>query len=374
MDLMEDFQDAYDDLSQTVPNLPPFAVITTTLVRAFRQTSIVEVNTRARRQTPTVDWNRAYGWILVGGQSIDRGFTVEGLTVTYMPRGPGVGNADTIQQRARFFGYKRGYLGFCRIYLEQDALTAFEQYVTHEEEMRAQLQDFQSSGRPLREWKRAFVLSPALKPCRNNVIEYAYARGQYANQWVFPRMVNTPAEVTAENGQTLSTFEDSLEFVSDTTFVSNQQAQQHLVCERVSLRAVISDLLVPYRISDATDNLQMTGLSLQLSKALENDLDETAVVYRMRPGFQGLREVDADGRITDTRRLFQGPTRVRGNGGKTYSYPGDTEFRDRDRVALQIHHYDLKRGEQVIARNMPVIAVWVPSRMRLDWLVQQQPG
>jgi hypothetical protein len=107
---------------------------------------------------------------------MDRGFTVEGLTVTYMPRSPGVGNADTIQQRARFFGYKRRYLGYCRIYLENDARTAFVQYVEHEEEIRAQLQDVSISGRSLRDWKRAFVLSPDLKPCRNNVIQYDYAR------------------------------------------------------------------------------------------------------------------------------------------------------------------------------------------------------
>ena len=75
---------------------------------AFRNTRVLEVNARGGR-TPPVDWRSAYGWILVGGQAMDRGFTVEGLTVTYMPRGIGVGNADTVQQRARFFGYKRRY-------------------------------------------------------------------------------------------------------------------------------------------------------------------------------------------------------------------------------------------------------------------------
>ncbi len=373
IDLMEDFRDAYDDLSQMVPDLSPFADITRTLMRAFRRTSIEEVNARGR-PTPTVDWSRAYGWILVGGQSMDRGFTVEGLTVTYMPRGPGVGNADTIQQRARFFGYKHAYLGFCRIYLEQDALTAFEQYGQHEEEMRAQLQAFQTSGRPLREWKRAFVLSPDLRPCRNNVIQYEYARGRYADQWFFPRMVDTPDELTAENLQTLSAFENALDFVPDTAFVSSQPAQQHLVCETVPLRAVLSELLVGYRISDAADSREMTGLVLQLTKAQEQDPNETAVVYRMRPAYQGVRDVDANGRITSIRRLFQGPTRVRGDGGQTYSYPGDVAFRDDDRVAVQIHHYDLKHDDQVIAHNMPVIAVWVPRRMSLDWLVQNQPG
>ena len=54
-------------------------------------------------ELPEIRWQTEYAWILVGGQALDRGFTVEGLTVTYMPRGLGVGNADTVQQRARFF-------------------------------------------------------------------------------------------------------------------------------------------------------------------------------------------------------------------------------------------------------------------------------
>ena len=372
VDLIDDFREAYDDLARTLPDLPPFDQIVAILKRAFRQTSIEEVNARGGI-TPTLDWSRAYGWILVGGQAMDRGFTVEGLTVTYMPRGPGVGNADTIQQRARFFGYKRAYLGFCRIYLEQDALTAFEQYGNHEEEMRKQLEDFSATGRPLRDWKRAFVLSPALKPCRNNVIEIDYARGRYANQWFFPKMVGTPEEITEENRMTVAAFEGNLEFQPDTSYPSSQPAQQHLVCQGVPLTTVLSELLVPYRVSDAKDTQEMTGLLLQLSKSLEVDQHEAAVVYRMRPTYHGTRDVDDDGRIGSVRRLFQGPTRVDGK-PRTYSYPGDMRFQHPDLVTVQIHRYDLRRGDPIIAKNMPVVAIWVPRRMGLNWLVQHQPG
>ena len=71
------------------------------------------------------------------------------------PRGIGTGNADTLQQRARFFGYKRHYLGYCRIYLEAVVLGVFEGYVTHEEEMRSELQGVRERGEPLASWKKA---------------------------------------------------------------------------------------------------------------------------------------------------------------------------------------------------------------------------
>lgn len=148
------FQPEYDDLASTVADLPPFAKLLEELEYAIRQTEVLEVN--ARPQTPQIDWKNAYPWILVGGQAMDRGFTVEGLTVTYMPRDMGVGNADTIEQRARFFGYKRKYLGYCRVFLENGVRDAFRFYVEHERDIRRRLQQHRDIGRPLNEWRRAF--------------------------------------------------------------------------------------------------------------------------------------------------------------------------------------------------------------------------
>ena len=161
-ELIEDFRITYNDLVQTVGDtLPAFDELMKYFLVAFRNTRVLEVNAR-EGQTPTVDWRSAYGWILVAGQAVDRGFTVEGLTVTYMPRGIGMGNADTVQQRARFFGYKRPYLGYCRVYLEQGTLQAYQAYVEHEEDIRTQLMEFQESGQPLDNWKRVFVLNTDL--------------------------------------------------------------------------------------------------------------------------------------------------------------------------------------------------------------------
>ena len=107
------FQEAYQDLITTASDLPEWTTILAALPRAIRKTAIWEVNS-ARGRTPKIPWQEKYAHILVGGQAMDRGFTVEGLTVTYMPRGLGEANADTVQQRARFFGYKKRYLGYCQ--------------------------------------------------------------------------------------------------------------------------------------------------------------------------------------------------------------------------------------------------------------------
>ena len=98
--------------------------------------------------------------------ALDRGFTVDSLSVTYMPRGVGVGNADTLQQRARFFGYAKlkGYFGICRVYLEQALKVAFTDYVEHEQIMRGELEKSQDRRRPAHLAQAAYTrpLAPAV--------------------------------------------------------------------------------------------------------------------------------------------------------------------------------------------------------------------
>jgi len=365
-DLLEEFQQDYAGLAATVDSPPAFAEVARRLPRAFRRTKIEQVNARGGK-TPEIDWSQSYGWILVGGQSMDRGFTVEGLTVTYMPRGPGMGNADTVQQRGRFFGYKQRYLGYCRVYLEQDALNAFEDYVAHEEDMRRQLQEVQRSGEPLSAWKRAFVLSPDLQACRRNVIDYDYVRGNYSNQWFYPGIAEAPEEVLDANRATTAGFLAGLALEIDPNLADREPAQSHNVCRGLSLAQVVSDLIVPFRVTGAADSRSLVGVMLQLSKALEDNGDERCTVYQVSPQFARSRAIDANGKINE---LFQGATRLVGGG---YSYPGDSAFRDDDIVTIQFHNLQLRRNESVVVENVPVIAIWIPRRMELEWVSQHQP-
>jgi len=374
-ELIEEFRDAYDDLSRTVgAGLAPFADLIPSFRFAFRNTRLMEVNAVGGR-TPEVDWRSAYGWILVGGQAMDRGFTVEGLTVTYMPRGIGVGNADTVQQRARFFGYKRRYLGYCRVYLEQGTLTAFENYVEHEEDIRGQLSDFQDTGRSLNEWKRAFILDLAMRPCRNNVLEFDFMRGRFSDDWVAPRVVLSSADVVRANRDAVAAFIQGLQFANNEGHAQRTDIQRHQVSVGVTLRYAIERLLVQMRVTGTTDSQRYTGMLLQLSKALDDNPDETCAVFRMSPASRRRRGIDENGEVTN---LFQGAAPVLPLERRGEVYPGDSAIREDGNVTIQIHTLDLTREEggvqRVVMENVPVIAVWVPARMARGWLDQRQPG
>ena len=369
-ELIEEFRYAHKDLIRTVRNtLPPFNDIIPSLRLAFRNTRVLEVNAREGR-TPEVDWRSAYGWILVGGQAMDRGFTVEGLTVTYMPRGIGVGNADTVQQRARFFGYKRPYLGYCRIYLEQGTRQAFQTYIEHEEDIYSQLKEFQESDQPLDNWKRAFVLDTGLKPCRHNVLEFDYMRGRFSNSWVIPRIVFASEEIVQDNERIVSEFISRLTFQEDDGHPDRTDVQRHHISRGYPLQKAIENLLVNVRITGTTDSQRNIGLLLQLTKALENNPNEVCTIYRISPKTKRRRGIDENGKITN---LFQGEFPVHPRVRRGNIYPGDRAICDIDNVTIQIHGIELTRGpnRRVVADNVPIFAIWVPRRLARTWIAQE---
>ena len=137
-----------------------------------------------------IPWEDNKHHILVGGQLLDRGFTVEDLVITYMPRDTkGKNQADTIEQRCRFFGYKKAYLDFCKVYLPRDLISDYKNYVEHEENIHNFLKD-----KPLHDFKQIgsrMLLDSNLVPTNmsrisDSVITHSMTGFQYYEP-TFPR-------------------------------------------------------------------------------------------------------------------------------------------------------------------------------------------
>lgn len=107
--------------------------------------------------------------IIVGGASIERGFTVEGILVTYLCRNPG-SNSDTIQQRARFCGYKlRMHFLLSRLWLDSENLSFFRNYIVSEYSMRRRLEPYLDQQKPFLQAGFAIPLLQGYRPTRPNV-------------------------------------------------------------------------------------------------------------------------------------------------------------------------------------------------------------
>jgi hypothetical protein len=365
---VESFRPAYDDLSNTTPDLPEFDALAAELEYSIRQTQLLEVNA-VRARTPQPDWKDSYSWILVGGQAMDRGFTVEGLTVTYMPRDMGVGNADTIEQRARFFGYKRRYLGLCRVFLEVSVRDAFQFYVEHERDIRRRLQEHRDIGRPLTEWRRAFRLDGSLSPTRRQVLDLYYRQDTLSDEWFWPKVPHGTTELLDANRRTVADFVARQNWTDSPGDDRRTADQIHLIAD-VPLRRAYEDLLDPLRLTEERDSQLLTGLLLQLDAYLQEHPDATCTVYQMNKGKSRLRSVNEEEEIPT---LFQGANYADA-AHRDMIYPGDEREREIQGVTIQIHTLEVRQMNRgpLIADNVPTIAVWIPRNMALGWLVQAE--
>jgi len=74
--------------------------------------------------------------IAVGGMSLSRGLTLEGLVVSYFLRNSVM--YDTLMQMGRWFGYRDGYDYLCRIYMPEEAQSWYSHISSATEELRSE--------------------------------------------------------------------------------------------------------------------------------------------------------------------------------------------------------------------------------------------
>jgi hypothetical protein len=100
-----------------------------------------------------------------------------------MPRPLATGQVDTTLQRARFFGYKGPYLGFCRVWLDNPNIEAFRAIIEHEEDVRQRLEEFDVNNKHLNEWDREAVLDQMLRLTRPNILFNDIDRDYFGQEW-----------------------------------------------------------------------------------------------------------------------------------------------------------------------------------------------
>lgn len=75
--------------------------------------------------------------IVIGGDKLSRGLTLEGLSTSYFLRVSR--QYDSLLQMGRWFGYRRGYADLCRLYTTPDMEAWFRHLATVNEDLRSQL-------------------------------------------------------------------------------------------------------------------------------------------------------------------------------------------------------------------------------------------
>ena len=299
----------------------------------LQELSIWEVNSDA--DTKSVNWNLSPYHLLVGGNKLDRGFTVEGLTVSYMNR-KSSDQIDTSEQRARAYGYRQDYIPFCKLFVTNRVFRQLEGVVQTEEDLRVQLHAFQVDNVPVAEWARVVGLDlvSGAKPTRSAVLTQISSFNQ-SQEWHTLRMPYTDDHTILHNKKLV----DSLGF-------AGADVEYH---GRLGFRFINMDQseLVDF-LTRWDGDLDVAGLPMQMIKShvSRNPLNSQPVVlYFMEAGadqfgkFRTRRWDDYQGYIN----LFQGrdlDTRTQDR------FEGDRQVlpknRHENQIVVQIHHVNVR--------------------------------
>jgi Z1 domain len=113
------------------------------LFQAIDGIDIKAVNTLSKDELDYSKGEKKY--IVVGGNKLSRGFTLEGLSINYFIRNTNF--ADTLLQMGRWFGYRPGYLDCCKLFTTSETLEKFDQCTWTIEELEAEFRKMSNEGK-----------------------------------------------------------------------------------------------------------------------------------------------------------------------------------------------------------------------------------
>ncbi len=344
---------------------PEFEEILPLIERVLCSWKVYLVNTDKEAQTK-IDWDNYEMHVLVGAEMLNRGFTVENLSTTYMPRySCGPTNADTIQQRCRFFGYKREYIESCRVFLPQKSIENYLEYIDHEEELRSILSQCDN----LAEAERKVLLSPRLRATRANVL---------------------PVSVVSSR---LSGFKELQAYES----VERIRKNKEMVEEFLRAHDSLSWEVVEYNTVDRThrrlklpveeavnflDDFQFGNYRAAMLKAAtirylhflsEKEDAPLTFVYFYQMAFKR-PEDDLRRRTFDSTTHTVVPLATGRSIVDKEIYPGDREMVGQDSITIQLYHIFLDKAPVEFARDAYSIAINYPESLATSYVVNNQNG
>jgi hypothetical protein len=293
--------------------------------------------------------------ILIGGNMLGRGITIPNLTVTYITRRAiNETNADTMEQRARWFGYKQDYIDLCRVFLTRQLIDNYTELVRHEDDFWASLtRNSRQNGLSIRDWPRIMRLDTVqtgIQPTRQNVASY---RPFHSRGWDTQTKVNVDATITSQNFAIVDNFFSERK---DRLQEYKVGSTAHNIIENCPTEELVNELLVKINsIGTSWDNTYNCEYLMRL--LLDGRLPTVDIVQIIKGGLRERGWVGKPNHVS----IMQGPAT---------NYPGDKEIH-RNRPQLQVHKLLIKEtGQMALA-----LALYIPQDNRFDmqYIVRSEP-
>ncbi len=170
---------AYDELKKTADDLPPLNELIEDLKDELRRAIPKIINANNPDKEP--NYNSGLN-ILIGGNRLGRGVTIEGLMVTYYGRDAKRKMMDTVHQHARMYGYRSSLKNVTRLFAPEHILDSFRAIHEADEGMRQAIGDDIHNIKIQPVW-----VGDQLQPTHANVLNPSVIDSFMPGQQVFPR-------------------------------------------------------------------------------------------------------------------------------------------------------------------------------------------
>ncbi len=362
--LFSKFEEAYKEISKYDENRPSFAEVKKYLGKVLLNTELhlVQDKTVSILVEPEkeIDWDEATAHILIGANILNRGFTVENLSMTYMPRtSKGKSNADTIEQRCRFFGYKMAYFDVCRVYVSAKSIAEYKAYVKHEEILRTNLKACES----LSEFSKRIVsmnLSSLINATRTNILSKKLIKGKMSG---WKTMATT--DYIDENKAFIS---EVLKSLKDKFIVSNPE-MENLQRRHRYVKLAIDDFIKILKAIKFADLPCITRkiVTIQYLNYLKDNLNlQYAYLFEMAydlPEKDWRKYTYRDGK----------PANIMPGYSPSKKLPAYSDFKFDDSLCLQVHHLVIGDGAGWLnGKDLYNFTIYYPEALEQSFVAMEQ--
>jgi len=148
------------------------------LVSAIAGIDVKAVNTVAKDVLDYESGEKKY--IVIGGNKLSRGFTLEGLTINYFLRNTNY--ADTLLQMGRWFGYRPGYLDCCKLFTTAETFKKFDMITWTIEELE---EEFRKLTKDPEKKPKDYATKVLTHPGTLQITRPAILKNAITEQWSF---------------------------------------------------------------------------------------------------------------------------------------------------------------------------------------------
>lgn len=195
------------------------------------------------------DMDFATAFIVVGGTTLSRGLTIEGLVSTYFLRSTKQG--DTLMQMGRWFGYRKGYELLPRVWLTENAVRQFEFLSDLDSELRSCISQMELLNQKPKDYAVVVKQSPSaslLKISAKNKMQGAEkAQVNYSGMRTQTQLFVEDLRVLKENYNVAKNFIESLKSGEKG---KGRLGQSSYVWRNVSFDNIYYNLLKKYKFHE----------------------------------------------------------------------------------------------------------------------------